>query len=70
MDRWMDEHNIYIVFQYIPSCVLPSSNQAGLLDIYHKERIIVYCFFVFVFVLAFVFLGPHPWHMEVPRQGV
>ena len=24
---------------------------------------------VFVFFLSFVFLGPHPWHMEVPRLG-
>jgi len=23
-----------------------------------------------VLLLAFVFLGPHPWHMEVPRLGV
>ena len=23
------------------------------------------CYFFF-----FVFLGPHPWHMEVPRLGV
>jgi len=22
------------------------------------------------FYLSFVFLGPHPWHMEVPRLGV
>ena len=26
-------------------------------------------FFLFVF-LSFVFLGSHPWHMEVPRLGV
>ena len=26
---------------------------------------------VFLFVCLFVcFLGPHPWHMEVPRLGV
>ena len=28
---------------------------------------------VFVFVSSFVcfcFLGPHPWHLEVPRLGV
>ena len=24
----------------------------------------------FFFFLSFVFLGPHPRHMEVPRQGV
>ena len=28
-------------------------------------------FFVFYFIyLFFVFFGPHPWHMEVPRLGV
>ena len=26
--------------------------------------------FCFCFVLFFVFLGPHPWHTEVPRLGV
>ena len=26
-------------------------------------------FFLFLF-LSFVFLGPHPWHTEVPRLGV
>ena len=26
--------------------------------------------FVFVFVLFFVFVGMHLWHMEVPRLGV
>ena len=24
----------------------------------------------FYFVLFFVFLGPYPWHVEVPRLGV
>ena len=24
----------------------------------------------FLFVCLFVFLGPHPWHMKVPRLGV
>ena len=27
-------------------------------------------FFVVVVCLFFVFLGPHLWHMEVPRPGV
>ena len=27
-------------------------------------------FFLFSFFLSFVFLGPHLWHMEVPRLGV
>ena len=26
--------------------------------------------FVFVSVFCFVFLGPHPWHMDIPRLGV
>ena len=26
-------------------------------------------FYLFIF-LSFVFLGPHPWHVEVPRLGV
>ena len=25
---------------------------------------------LFIFYLFFVFLGPHLWHMEVPRLGV
>ena len=27
-------------------------------------------FFVLFLFLFFVFLGPHPWHMEVPKLGV
>ena len=27
-------------------------------------------FFFSSFFLAYVFLGPHPWHMEVSRRGV
>ena len=27
-------------------------------------------FFCFLFVFFLSFLGPHPWHMEVPRLGV
>ena len=32
-----------------------------------KQRILFYFFFFFG---LFVFLGLHPWHMEVPRLGV
>ena len=28
--------------------------------------VVVFC----LFVLGFFFLGPHPWHIEVPRLGV
>ena len=24
----------------------------------------------FFYLFIFLFLGPHPWHMEVPRLGV
>ena len=27
-------------------------------------------FFSFYFILLYCFLGPHPWHIEVPRLGV
>ena len=30
----------------------------------------VLLFFLFLFFFVFVFLGPHLWHMEVPRLGV
>ena len=26
--------------------------------------------FYFSFIIIFIFLGPHPWHMEVSRLGV
>ena len=28
------------------------------------------CFFFFFLLYLFIFLGPHPWHMEIPRLGV
>ena len=30
----------------------------------------VFCWKIFFFFWSFVFLGPHPRHMEVPRLGV
>ena len=26
--------------------------------------------FIYIFILIFCFLGPPPWHMEVPSLGV
>ena len=31
---------------------------------------LIYLFIYFFYFLSFVFLGQHPWHMEVPRLGV
>ena len=31
---------------------------------------VTYCFILFYIFFSFVFLGPHAWHMEVPRPGV
>ena len=43
-------------------------------DAIHFDALMGFCcisFFFFVFfVCLFVFLGPHPWHMKVPRLGV
>ena len=30
----------------------------------------IHCIFVYLFIYPSIFLGPHPWHMEVPRLGV
>ena len=30
----------------------------------------LFCSFLFVCLFVFCFLGPHAWHMEVPRLGV
>ena len=29
-----------------------------------------YLYFVYLFTYLFCFLGPHPWHKEVPKLGV
>ena len=29
-----------------------------------------FCFYLFFLCVSFVFLGLHPWHMEIPRLGV
>ena len=34
-----------------------------------NKKVVWFCIFIFIF-LSFVFLGLHPWHMEVPRLGV
>ena len=33
---------------------------------WNKHKLMIFFFFFF----SFVFLGPHWWHMEVPRLGV
>ena len=35
--------------------------------ILHECKMLHFCLFLFFF---FLFLGPHPWHMEVPELGV
>ena len=38
---------------------------------FHTSEILkVVFFFFFFFFLAFCFLWPHPWHIEVPGVGV
>ena len=27
-------------------------------------------YFIYLFIYLFSFLGPHAWHMEIPRLGV
>jgi len=34
------------------------------------ELIVILFFILFIYFSLFVFLGPHPWHMEVPSLGV
>ena len=44
------------------------SDWSGPFDVYKSGFLVVH---VFVFIFVFLsFLGPHPWHMEVPRLGV
>ena len=35
-----------------------------------KKGIFLPFIYIYKYILPFVFLGPHPWHMEVPRLGV
>ena len=38
---------------------------------HYKSQMCVWVFFFFLFIYLFIyFLGPHPWHMEVPRLGL
>ena len=52
---------------YEMSLISPTESQdtLGILS-----YICFFCLFVLVFVGFFYFLGPHLWHMEVPRLGV
>ena len=43
-------------------------HKAGLYNNFFKRR--KSCFYLFIYLFIYlVFLGPHPWHMEVPRLG-
>ena len=40
-------------------------------QVYLKSYLTSWCLSIYLFIfLSFVFLGPHPWHMEVSRLGV
>ena len=41
---------------------------AGLLS--GPEDALHFFFFIYFIFYFFVFLGPHPWNMEVPKLGV
>ena len=44
--------------------------QIHLLNIYYVSQISSFLFlFIYLFIFC-LFLGLHPWHMEVPRLGV
>ena len=62
---------LYFVFAE-SSCVIMDTSQGqevGLDEVTHYP---IACFFLsfFSFFLLFCFLGPHSWHMEVPRLRV
>ena len=53
----------------------PTEGHRGCFQVWaikNKTAINIYVqgFSVFVCLFVFVFLGPHPWHMEAPRLGV
>ena len=39
-------------------------------EVWQLEKRLVSFFIYFFIFLSFVFLGPHLWHMEIPRLGV
>ena len=71
-------HIVYVIvyIQYSARCVLYISCVIQwILHIYHMYSMVWYLiklrqsiFFAFIFYLFF--LGPHSWHMEVPRLGI
>lgn len=36
----------------------------------HSLRGVSFVLFAYLFVGLFIFLGPHPWHVQVPRPGL
>ena len=50
------------------SLVVPSGRMKSLSQLYKDIPEANYLLPNFIYL--FIFLGPHPWHMEVPRVGV
>ena len=51
----------------------PSSHSSAKDNFYYSSLLAILqscCFFFFFFFFSFCFLGPHPWHMVIPRLGV
>ena len=36
----------------------------------YTKYIYIYVKYIYIYIYTYPFLGPHPWHMEVPRLGV
>ena len=54
------------LYPYQQSCVFT----LGFLEYFFFFPFLSFPFLFFSFLGLFIFLGPHPWHVEVPRLGV
>ena len=59
---------IFIVGQHHHKLILEHFHPKSLV---HTLRCSIFYLLIIINIfLSFVFLGPHPWHMKVPRLGV
>ena len=59
--KWDSFENVYETVVFTNACKIMS--------VCIEKKVYLINLFIYLFCL-FVFLGPHLWHMEVPRLGV
>ena len=68
--HWIDVSSVPEETEILLQKLRPVTRSCNIESCYGKSGFVFWFLVFFLVFLFFVFLGPHLWHMEVPRLGV